>query len=162
MKEAFNRELAKWNKRLAAEGMPDELQPENSVEEHSQAFEAGIRDLGLYLIENDRQEHYAHREQVGEIQSRMKAAGATEDEIESLSEDFVRDVADTIDRIQLAAQLQVQELLSKRPQLADHPNTIARDVLAHLAKDSSPMISKDVLLIAAQRAVDTIVGRSRR
>ncbi len=160
MKESFEREAAKWDKRLAAEGMPAELPLVGVEAEYSPAFEEGIRDLGLYFIEHPRAQHYAHREKVIEVQSRMKAAGASDEEMELLSEDFVRNVEDTIDSIQLAAQTHVQDLIEANPASASRPDMLTRIVFAKLKKESPPMVSKEVLEIAAMRAVETIARAS--
>lgn len=159
MRESFGRmqkeELEKWNKQLAEEGMPEELESSVPEEEHSPAFDTAVADLYLHYATAATEEYAVHRRALEQLRERLKAGGGTDIEAELLSEDFARDIEDRVTSLQRQANEFARMISQKQPSLATRPEALAKLVVAKLRQESGG-VKKTVLEQLADRATEVV------
>jgi len=144
----FKEEQAKWNARLAAEGLGEEPTPETEEEAHTAEFDAAVAELFRHYVTTATAEFGVHRQELERIRAGF---GGRTDELDLLTEDFAREVEDMVGDVQKFALGVAREILQARPMLAGRPENVAKLITMQL-REEYETIDKDVLALVAEQA----------
>jgi hypothetical protein len=145
---------AEWDKKLAEENLHAEPTPEFEQEQESEAYKTAVRDACLYFLNtgNTADSWGAHRQKLQEFLSQLRASGASEHEIESFDEDFLRSIEDQMAQLVVTARAEMDEIAKNESNLSlsVRPEVLSKRVVSQLAK-MTPW-PREVLQSAADQA----------
>lgn len=152
-------ETAKWNKRLAEEGMPDEI-IEQKETVHTAAYKTALNDAYLYFLHTPHNQNYgAHRTKFQEFMTQLRSGGANEDELLEFSDDdSMRAIEDRATDLIRSAQQAAREAARQNPRLINRPEAIVRIIISKLVSEE-PDIPTETLRAFAASAAETIMDR---
>lgn len=156
------KELAEeWERRLAAEGMPAELEAAADAEEHTRAYDEAVAELEDYFLnaqDESRAGFGVHELKMREVIGNMKMRGATEIEIETMEremDDFARTVEEAVADVLKHAIEIARNALAQSELLQHHPDKLLKIVLRDLGK-TRPAVHEATIRSAAERAVGMV------
>jgi len=147
--EALQKE---WDAKLASENLSAEPTVEFDEEQETDAHKTAVRDACLYFLNtgNTSDSWGAHRQKHQELLVQMRADGATEHEVETFSEDFLRSIEDSMTQLVVTARAEMDTILKVQSKLQARPEVLSSRIVSNLKK-TSPW-PREVLQSAADQA----------
>ena len=147
-----------WNKRLAKEGMPAELGEENNLDE-SPAMKLIRNELRRHYSERGEADFGEHLKKMEEIKARASHMGATPEEVNALTEEFLKSIEDEIAQVQIAAVEAITAAILKDERILFRQKALEQEVVKALRKDFSGFEQSDLRALALHVVESELANR---